>query len=279
MLRTFYSCVLAAGLASSAFADTLNLKDGRSVDGTYLGGTSREIRMEVDGRIQTFAIDQVESVRFRGNLNTDADAAPVLRDATRDRDRDRDRERPTVFRPDTSSQTTSRPSLAGIELPAGTPFVVRMIDAVDSQTNHAGQTFRASLDEPVLINGETAIARGADVTVKLVDDKESGKITGKTVLTLDLVSVMVQGRMVDINTQAITQASSGRGARSGKVIGGTAALGAIIGAIAGGGRGAAIGAGAGAAAGTGAEVMTKGQRVRIPSETRLTFNLEYPIKL
>ena len=167
----------------------------------------------------------------------------------------------------------------GVELPAGTPFVVRMIESVDSQVNRTGQTFRASLDEPVMINGETAIARGADVTVKLVDDKESGKISGKTVLTLDLVSVMVQGRMVDINTQAVTQSSAGRGARSGKVIGGTAALGAIIGAIAGGGRGAAIGAGAGAAAGTGAEVMTKGQRVRIPSETRLTFNLEYPIKL
>ena len=268
MLRYFYSCVLAAGLASLGFADTLNLKDGRAVDGTFLGGNAREIRMEVDGRIQTYAIDQVESIHFRGNPT--AEAAPVLRDAPRDR--------PTVFRPDTSTQTYSRPPV-GVELPAGTPFVVRMIESVDSQVNRTGQTFRASLDEPVMINGDTAIPRGADVTVKLVDDKESGKISGKTVLTLDLVSVMVQGRMVDINTQAVTQASAGRGARSGKVIGGTAALGAIIGAIAGGGRGAAIGAGAGAAAGTGAEVMTKGQRVRIPSETRLTFNLEYPIKL
>ena len=128
-------------------------------------------------------------------------------------------------------------------------------------------------------NGEPVIPRGADVIVKLVDDKQSGKITGKTELTLDLVSVTVNGRMVDVNTQAVTQASAGRGARSGKVIGGTAALGAIIGAIAGGGKGAAIGAGAGAAAGTGAEVMTKGQRVRIPSETRLTFTLEYPTKI
>ena len=36
---------------------------------------------------------------------------------------------------------------------------------------------------------------GSDVIVKLVDDKQSGKITGKTELTLDLVSVTVNGRV------------------------------------------------------------------------------------
>jgi hypothetical protein len=63
------------------------------------------------------------------------------------------------------------------------------------------------------------------------------------------------------------------------VIGGTAAVGAIIGAIAGGGKGAAIGGLAGAGAGTTAQVITKGQRVKIPSETRLTFTLDQPVRL
>src|SRR5882724_3223262 len=156
MLRCLYICVLAGGLVSVGLADTLSLKDGRAVDGTFLGGNAREIRMEVGGSIQTFAIDQVESIHFRGNPT--AEAAPVLRDAPRERDAPK--ERPTVFRPDTSTQTYSRPAM-GVELPAGTPFVVRMIDAVDSQTNRTGQTFRASLDEPVMINGDTAIPRGA----------------------------------------------------------------------------------------------------------------------
>jgi hypothetical protein len=56
-------------------------------------------------------------------------------------------------------------------------------------------------------------------------------------------------------------------------------LGTIIGAIAGGGKGAAIGLGSGAAVGAGAEILTKGQRVRIPSETRLTFVLENAVRL
>ena len=63
------------------------------------------------------------------------------------------------------------------------------------------------------------------------------------------------------------------------MIGGTAALGTLIGAIAGGGKGAAIGALSGGAAGTAAEVMTSGERVRVPSETRLVFTLSNAITL
>jgi len=115
--------------------------------------------------------------------------------------------------------------------------------------------------------------------VKLVDDQQSGKIEGRTVLTLDILSLRVDGRQIEIDTTAITQESASRGGKSAKVIGGTAALGAIIGAIAGGGKGAAIGAGAGAGAGTAVQVATKGQRVRVPSETRLTFTLQQPVRL
>ena len=163
-------------------------------------------------------------------------------------------------------------------VPAGTSLVVRLIDPVDSQTDHMGQTYRASIDEPVVVDGQTVIPRGADVIAKLVEDQQSGKLEGRTVLTLDLMQVQVNGRMVDVNTTDVSEQSGSRGARTGKVVGGTAALGAIIGALAGGGKGAAIGAASGAAVGTGAQVMTKGQRVRIPSETRLTFILQQPLQ-
>ena len=142
-----------------------------------------------------------------------------------------------------------------------------------------GQTFAASMDQPVTVSGETIIPRGADVVVKLVDAQESGKLTGRAELTLDLMSVKVNGQVVDINTQSVSRESDSRGQHTAKVAGGTAAVGAIIGAIAGGGKGAAIGAGAGGAAGAGAEEVTKGQRVKVPSETRLTFVLDTAIRI
>jgi hypothetical protein len=91
--------------------------------------------------------------------------------------------------------------------------------------------------------------------------------------------VNANGRTVDVNSESVTQAGESGKGDSAKVIGGTAALGAIIGAIAGGGKGAAIGAVSGAGAGTAVRVLTSGAEVRIPSETRLTFTLQSPVKL
>lgn len=157
--------------------------------------------------------------------------------------------------------------------------MLRMIDDIDSSRDTVGQTFRASLDEAVTVGERTVMQRGADVVVKLVEDKQSGRLSGKTELTLDVVSVSVNGRMVDVSTDEVNRASSSRTGKTGQVVGGTAALGAIIGAIAGGGKGAAIGAVSGAAAGGAVQVMTKGEKVKIPSETRLTFTLQQPIRL
>ncbi len=166
-----------------------------------------------------------------------------------------------------------------LEVPAGTQVVVRMIDPVNSERDSLGQTYRASLDQPVVVNGQTVIPRGADAVATLIDAQQSGKIAGRTVLTLDLKSITVNGRPYDIVTTGVSQQSGSRGERSAKVIGGTAALGAIIGGIAGGGKGAAIGAGSGAAVGTAAEVATSGQKVKVPAETRLTFTLQNPLNL
>ena len=242
-------------LVSLLPADTLTFRNGRQIQGTYLGGSAREVKIDVGDRIQTLNLDEIARIDFSAQATAPSN----------------------VFRPNVS-EATALPR-ASVELPEGTNLVVRMIDGVDSEENRVGQTFAASLDEPVLLNGETVIPRGADVVVKLVDARESGKLAGRSELTLDLVSVKVNGRMVDVNSETVSRESSSRGNRTAKVAGGTAALGAIIGAIAGGGKGAAIGAGAGAATGLGVEVLTHGQRVKIPSETRLTFILETPVRL
>jgi hypothetical protein len=275
--RQMAGCLaLTFGVLTIGIADTLTLKDGRTINGTYLGGTSRQVRMEVGDGIQTFEIGRISGIQFGSGTapSARADDPPA---PPADPPRAQQRERGNVFRPDPSSETT--PARSGMELPAGTVLTVRMIDPVDSEVSHVGETFRASIDEPVVVGSDQVIPRGADVVVKLVDDKQSGKISGKTELTLDLVSVFVNGKIVDINTESVTRESSSRAGRSGKVIGGTAALGAIIGALAGGGKGAAIGAAGGAGVGTAAQVATKGQRVHIPSETRLTFTLEYPVRI
>jgi hypothetical protein len=255
-------------LGALCFADTITLKNGGVIQGTYLGGDARHVKVAVGDRIDTYSVDELANIRFGGNA-----PPPAERSYTRGPDGLERRSEAT-----SQPRYETPPPSYGVLIPAGTALVVRLIDPVDSETDRLGKTYRASIDEPVVVDGQTVIPRGADVVAKLVDDKQSGKIEGRTVLTLDLMQVQVNGRMVDVNTTDVSQQSGSRGARSGKVIGGTTALGAIIGAIAGGGKGAAIGAASGAAVGTGAQVMTKGQRVRIPSETRLTFTLQQPLQ-
>jgi hypothetical protein len=173
---------------------------------------------------------------------------------------------------------SSTPPGTGLQVPAGTLITVRMIDKIDSNVARLGQTFRAGVDEPVMVNGQTVIPRGADALVKLVEDQQSGKFEGKTVLTLALTDITINSQTIDTSTTDVSRASSSRGARSAKVVGGAAVLGAILGAVVGGGRGAAIGAASGAAVGGAAQVITKGQQVKIPTETRLNFTLQQPIE-
>jgi hypothetical protein len=250
---------IALTCASLGFADTITLKNGSVIHGTYLGGTAREIRVDDGQNVQTLDVFEIKRIDF-------GTAAPAPAPS-----------RPMPMRPD--PQPAPPRAQGGFTLPAGTNIVVRMIDGVDSERDRVGQTFRASLDQPVMIDGNAVIQRGTDVLVKLVDAKQSGKLTGKTELALSLQSISVNGQMVDINTQTVREESSSRTGRTAKVAGGTAAVGAIIGAIAGGGKGAAIGAGAGAATGAGVELATAGQRVRVPSETRLTFVLDSAVRM
>jgi hypothetical protein len=271
-------------------ADTLTLRNGSTVQGTYLGGTSRQVRMDQNGDVRTYDIAQVQSVVFNDEQPPAPPPPPPQasypsasrerspRDIASERSADRDNDRSSDRNNDRDSRDRS-PQTAGLTIPIDTTVTVRMIDAVNSETSRLGQTYRASLDEPIFVNGQEVVPRGADVLTKLVADQQSGKIEGRAALTLALSTITINGRTVDVTSSDVKTESASRGARSGKVIGGTAALGAIIGAIAGGGKGAAIGAGSGAAVGTGAEVLTDGQKVKIPSETRLTFRLQNPVQL
>lgn len=275
MSRTALFLVLFGVAASAGFADTLELRDGRVIDGTYLGGSSRQIRMEVGDKIETFSVDDVKGLKFgtpKAPAVSLAPAPPARRDPE---------ERPKLMRPDPIEPAVQKAAAdaSAVELPAGTAVTVRLIDPIDSEVNALGQTFQASVDEPVVVNGETVIPRGADAVVKLVEDKQSGKIQGKTELTTVLVSLKANDQLIDTTSGEVTTASGSRTAKSGKVIGGTAAVGAILGGIFGGGKGAAIGAISGAGAGTAVQVMTNGEKVRIPSETRMTYTLANPIKV
>ena len=169
------------------------------------------------------------------------------------------------------------PAPKKLTIPSGTTVTVRLIDPIDSDKVQPGSSFRATLDQPLSVDGEVAIPAGYDVTGQIVNASSAGRFAGKSVLALELNRLSVNGKSYDLHTNQYTREGSSRGKATAAKVGGGAALGAIIGGLAGGGKGAAIGATVGAGAGTGVSAATKGQQIKLPSETVLNFQLQSPV--
>jgi hypothetical protein len=161
-----------------------------------------------------------------------------------------------------------------VTIPSGTTIAVRLVDTIDSEASQQGQTFHATLNSPLAADGEVVIPAGYDVEGHIVTVKSAGKFEGKSELALQLDRIAVGSKYYNIETDQYRRAGSSRGKNTAEKVGAGAAIGAIIGGIAGGGKGAAIGAAAGGGLGGGVQAATKGQQIKLPSETVLNFTLQ-----
>lgn len=166
-----------------------------------------------------------------------------------------------------------------VVVPAGTVLTVRLGESVGSKISTAGQSFSATLAEPVTVDGNTVIPAGASASGTVVDAKPLGRFKGGASLQLKLTSITVNGAERSIETSSVVRAAKGKGKRTATMIGGGAGVGALIGGLAGGGKGAAIGAIAGAGAGTAGTAFTGNKDIVLPAESALSFKLEQALEM
>ena len=166
-----------------------------------------------------------------------------------------------------------------IVVPAGTDLTVTIDTALSSKSSQAGQTFLATVAQPVTINGTTAIPKGSSVTGTVLTAKAKGKIKGEGELSITLKNITVRGHNYPLHTASLDSTVKGKGKRTAVTTGGGAAAGALIGGIAGGGKGAGIGAAVGAVGGLIGGAATGNKQIEIPAETPLTFTLSHPLTL
>ncbi len=157
-------------------------------------------------------------------------------------------------------------------VPRGTEIIVRLIDGIDSTKTALSERFRASVDDPVIVGDRVVIPRNADATVQIVKAEKSSE------LSIKLYDVTVNGRAYDVVSNYAQVKAPGKGGSYAKRSVGLGALGAVIGGIAGGGKGAGIGALSGGGLGA-ATVALGGSKVKLPTETRLSFQLRAPLRL
>jgi hypothetical protein len=166
------------------------------------------------------------------------------------------------------------PTIKKITIPAGTEVYIRMIDSIDTETSHPNQTFKASLDKPVVVGNDTVFPRRSDVFVKVTDVQSAGKLSGTSQLKVQLDRLFIGKDPYTVTSNTFEQTGSSEGKKAARNVGVGAAVGGILGGILGGKTGAVIGAGAG---GGGGAVVSKGEQVKINSETQLMFKLENPL--
>jgi hypothetical protein len=164
-------------------------------------------------------------------------------------------------------------------VPADTEITVVLDQTLGSKTSTSGQTFTATVESPVEVDGKVAIPKGARASGIVKDAKPAGRFKGGAGLSLGLRSIEINGKDHAIETSEATMASKGKGKRTAVMVGGGAAGGAGIGALAGGGKGAAIGALIGAAAGAGGAGLTGNRDITLPAETALSFKLLQPLEV
>ena len=249
-------------LTSAAWADLLELKNGSLINGKFVSGNENEISFQVGSSVQKYDVTDIASLKFGGE-NQAGDASP----------------HPLTSRPTQAATVADQQTATNVTIPAGTRISVRTIDDIDSTKNRPGDRFQASLEEPLVVDGRVVVAKNADVYGRLAESKKSGTFTGKSELQLELTGIVVNGQTLPLVTGEYELTGKSRGASTAKRTIGGAAVGGIIGAIAGGGKGAGIGAAVGGGAGAGSEIITKGDQVKVPTETLLDFTLEQDVTI
>jgi hypothetical protein len=173
----------------------------------------------------------------------------------------------------------AKPENTAIVIPAGKAIVVRLGESLSSKDSQSGQSFSATVAEPLVVGGKTIIERGAAARGTVVAAEGMGHFKGGSLLSVRLNTVSIDGAMRPIQSSVVSQSVKGKGKRTAGFIGGGAGAGALIGALAGGGKGAAIGALAGAGAGTAGAAYTGNKEVVFSAERTLSFTLKKAVQI
>ncbi len=249
--RVGITVLLVLATSVSLAADRIRLRSGKIVTGMFLGGDSKSVRILLDnGQVSEVPLEDAVAVEFSA--------------------------RKPATPPAQAPEPAAKPK--PVSVPAGTKLNVRLVQGIDVDSSAAGQTFKATVDDPVMIGGAIVIPRGASAVVQAVTVQQSGKMKGSDKVTLKLNSIGFGGVAYPVVTEYVETKGSGEGKKTTRKVAGGAGLGAIVGGIAGGGQGAAIGAAVG---GAGGAVMASAgeEHLKLPAETRLQFQLSAAISI
>jgi len=239
-------------MPSLALTDTLTLKDGQVLKGTFKGMDEGKYKFEAFGNTMEFEADKVQSLDLG-----DQAPAPAAQ--------------PAKAAPPPAAPTAAQTG-GSVTITAGTGLLVKMQSAVVTGKANKGDPFITVLEKPVTVDGKTVFPKGTKVYGRVVEAVKAGRVRGQAKLIIHLDEIETKSGIIAINTQGHEY----QGARSGTLR--KVAVGAAIGNID-NDRNRKKGAQEGAAYGGVVAVMTPGNQVAINPGTLMEFVLTSPVKV
>jgi len=165
-----------------------------------------------------------------------------------------------------------------VTMAENTPISVTLVDSIDTDFQLSGDDFRARLNQPIVVNGYTLFADGAEARGTLSRVVESGRLKTPAELDFSLTSIKnTNGNWTNVDTDMILQKKASHTNRQVAMVGGGAIVGGIIGKIIDKKNSTEIGAVAGAVAGAGLATATGKQDIFMGSGTEVTFFSNGPL--
>jgi len=106
------------------------------------------------------------------------------------------------------SDTNPTEQIEVITLPEGFTIPVRITDEINSKRAHTGEMYSGSVDPSVLVNDAVVIPRGTEAHIRMSHLKKGGHVQGDAKVTLELVSLIINGRRLEVESNELTKKKS-----------------------------------------------------------------------
>src|SRR5215470_12129714 len=106
------------------------------------------------------------------------------------------------------SDTIPTEQIEVITLPEGFTIPVRVTDEINSKHAHTGDMYSGSVDPSVLVNDAVVIPRGTEAHIRMNDLKKGGHVHGNAKVSLELVSLIINGRRLEVESNELTKKKS-----------------------------------------------------------------------
>jgi hypothetical protein len=239
-----------SSLMSQASGDTLQLRDGTVLQGSFASGDALTLHFVTAQGVQSMPREQALVLTF----TAPAPSTPP-----------KPKPAPAAAQPAPSPQPPTT-----VTIPAGTMIMTEITSQVSSQ-DPAGRRFTAKLAANMTAGGVVVAPAGTTVYGKVTKSSQAGRLVGKSELELNLTEINVGGKMYPLMTTNFAEAGKGSFRKTARNAG--------VGALIGGAFGDSDDAKKGAAIGVGVSVLRKGNSVVVPAGAMLEFRMTQPLTI